>query len=66
MFDTGLIRSRMTCRLNEGFTVYIERMILGEVFGSKAYRDFECLNGYNDLVKTGQYYLALKLYIIPD
>jgi len=56
----------MTCRLNEGFTVYIERMILGEVFGSKAYRDFECLNGYNDLVKTGQYYLALKLYIIPD
>jgi leukotriene-A4 hydrolase len=37
--------------LNEGFTVYIERLILGEV-NSAAYRDFEILGGYNDLVKT--------------
>jgi len=37
--------------LNEGFTVYIERMILGEVHGEK-YRSFEILCGYNDLKKT--------------
>jgi len=40
--------------LNEGFTVYIERLILGEKFKSEAYRDFECLVGYNDLIKTVQ------------
>jgi len=38
--------------LNEGFTVYIERMILGEVFQSEKYRHFEALCGYNDLLKT--------------
>eukprot|EP00823_Brevimastigomonas_motovehiculus_P001156 TRINITY_DN11685_c0_g1_i1.p1 TRINITY_DN11685_c0_g1~~TRINITY_DN11685_c0_g1_i1.p1 ORF type:complete len:632 (-),score=172.15 TRINITY_DN11685_c0_g1_i1:237-2132(-) len=40
--------------LNEGFTVYIERLVLGEVMKSEAYRHFECLIGYNDLVKTCQ------------
>lgn len=38
--------------LNEGFTVYIERMILGKVTKSKQYRYFEMLCGYNDLKKT--------------
>jgi len=38
--------------LNEGFTVYIERMILGRIHNSSAYRDFESLCGYKDLVKT--------------
>lgn len=38
--------------LNEGFTVYIERMILGRVMQSDAYRSFEILCGYNDLKKT--------------
>jgi len=37
--------------LNEGFTVYIERMIMGEVNGEQ-YRYFEILCGYNDLIKT--------------
>jgi len=37
--------------LNEGFTVYIERIILGKLHGA-AYRDFESLIGYNDLLKT--------------
>jgi len=37
--------------LNEGFTVYIERLILGEIHNAK-YRDFEILGGYNDLMKT--------------
>eukprot|EP01120_Amphizonella_sp_Union-15-10_P007859 TRINITY_DN270_c0_g1_i1.p1 TRINITY_DN270_c0_g1~~TRINITY_DN270_c0_g1_i1.p1 ORF type:complete len:617 (-),score=117.27 TRINITY_DN270_c0_g1_i1:104-1954(-) len=37
--------------LNEGFTVYIERLILGEA-NSDAYRHFEALIGYNDLIKT--------------
>lgn len=41
--------------LNEGFTVYIERMILGKVYESSSYRDFESLLGYNDLVKTVQH-----------
>jgi leukotriene-A4 hydrolase len=39
--------------LNEGFTVYIERMILGQIHDSK-YRDFESLIGYKDLIKTVQ------------
>eukprot|EP00698_Gefionella_okellyi_P004917 TRINITY_DN14543_c0_g1_i2.p1 TRINITY_DN14543_c0_g1~~TRINITY_DN14543_c0_g1_i2.p1 ORF type:complete len:616 (+),score=123.69 TRINITY_DN14543_c0_g1_i2:121-1968(+) len=38
--------------LNEGFCVYIERQILGIVKGSEAYRHFEALCGYNDLLKT--------------
>jgi len=38
--------------LNEGFTVYIERLILGEVKKSEQYRHFEILGGYNDLIKT--------------
>lgn len=38
--------------LNEGFTVYLERLILGEVRKSEQYRDFESLCGYNDLKKT--------------
>eukprot|EP00455_Lapot_gusevi_P027779 TRINITY_DN294_c0_g1_i3.p1 TRINITY_DN294_c0_g1~~TRINITY_DN294_c0_g1_i3.p1 ORF type:complete len:644 (+),score=207.19 TRINITY_DN294_c0_g1_i3:72-1934(+) len=38
--------------LNEGFTVYIERLILGEVHQSQAYRHFEILIGYNELQKT--------------
>jgi leukotriene-A4 hydrolase len=38
--------------LNEGFTVYIERMILGKVVGSEQYRHFEILCGYNVLKKT--------------
>eukprot|EP00741_Cyanophora_paradoxa_P010699 tig00020538_g10341.t1 len=38
--------------LNEGFTVYIERLILGHVHGSAAYRDFESLVGFADLKKT--------------
>jgi len=37
--------------LNEGFTVYIERMILGKM-NSPQYRDFESLIGYYDLIKT--------------
>ena len=37
--------------LNEGFTVYIERIILGEVY-SEAFRHFEILIGYNELMKT--------------
>lgn len=38
--------------LNEGFTVYIERMVLGKVAKSVQYRHFEILCGYNDLKKT--------------
>jgi len=38
--------------LNEGFTVYIERIILGKMHNSLAYRDFESLIGYYDLLKT--------------
>jgi leukotriene-A4 hydrolase len=38
--------------LNEGFTVYIERMILGELHNSEPYRHFEAMIGYNDLMKT--------------
>jgi len=38
--------------LNEGFTVYIERIILGRMNSSVAYRHFEALCGYNDLIKT--------------
>eukprot|EP00276_Gloeochaete_wittrockiana_P003846 CAMPEP_0184645550 /NCGR_PEP_ID=MMETSP0308-20130426/2074_1 /TAXON_ID=38269 /ORGANISM="Gloeochaete witrockiana, Strain SAG 46.84" /LENGTH=610 /DNA_ID=CAMNT_0027074703 /DNA_START=61 /DNA_END=1893 /DNA_ORIENTATION=- len=38
--------------LNEGFTVYIERLILGHVNKSEAYRHFEILVGYKDLIKT--------------
>jgi leukotriene-A4 hydrolase len=40
--------------LNEGFTVYIERLILGEVHRSAAYRHFEILIGYQSLLKTVQ------------
>jgi len=38
--------------LNEGFTVYIERLILGQVAQSEAVRHFEMMIGYNDLVRT--------------
>lgn len=38
--------------LNEGFTVYIERMVLGRVTNSVQFRHFEMLCGYNDLKKT--------------
>jgi len=38
--------------LNEGFDVYLERLVLEQVHKSEAYRHFEILNGYNDLVKT--------------
>jgi len=38
--------------LNEGFTVYLERAILGKIHNSSQYRDFESLVGYNDLIKT--------------
>lgn len=38
--------------LNEGFTVYIERLILERVMGSEAYRHLEMLIGYYDLKKT--------------
>ena len=38
--------------LNEGFDVYIERMILGEISGSEVHRHFEILIGYNELLKT--------------
>lgn len=39
--------------LNEGFDVYLERQVLGEVHShGEAYRHFEILSGYNDLVKT--------------
>jgi len=38
--------------LNEGFTVYIERLILGRVMGSVQYRHFEIMCGYNVLKKT--------------
>eukprot|EP00697_Spironema_sp_BW2_P004061 gnl/Spiro4/15473_TR8329_c0_g1_i1.p1 gnl/Spiro4/15473_TR8329_c0_g1~~gnl/Spiro4/15473_TR8329_c0_g1_i1.p1 ORF type:complete len:631 (-),score=182.25 gnl/Spiro4/15473_TR8329_c0_g1_i1:100-1947(-) len=44
--------------LNEGFTVYIERLILGHVRHSEAYRHFEALCGYNDLIKTVERYGA--------
>ncbi len=37
--------ARALRRLNEGFTVYIERLILGEVHKSNAVRDFESLIG---------------------
>lgn len=38
--------------LNEGFCVYLERLILGEVFKSQEYRFFEMSIGYQDLKKT--------------
>jgi leukotriene-A4 hydrolase len=38
--------------LNEGFCVYLERLILGEVFKSQEYRFFEMSIGYQDLRKT--------------
>jgi len=38
--------------LNEGFCVYLERLILGEVFKSEEYRFFEMSIGYQDLRKT--------------
>jgi leukotriene-A4 hydrolase len=37
--------------LNEGFTMYIERLILGEVYGED-YRHFHAMLGYGELVKT--------------
>lgn len=54
--------------LNEGFTVYIERMILGKVYNSNAYRDFESLLGYNDLVKTVKFDCDVPEYtkLTPD
>mmetsp|Transcript_16064 Transcript_16064/g.27698 ORF Transcript_16064/g.27698 Transcript_16064/m.27698 type:complete len:619 (-) Transcript_16064:380-2236(-) len=42
--------------LNEGFDVYMERLVLGKVFGSYAYRDFESILGYYDLVRAVQEY----------
>jgi len=45
--------------LNEGFTVYIERLILGEMHNA-AYRDFEILGGYNDLMKTTEDLMSSK------
>lgn len=38
--------------LNEGFCVYLERLILGEVFKTQEYRFFEMSIGYQDLKKT--------------
>lgn len=38
--------------LNEGFCVYLERLILGEVFKSNEYRFFEMSIGYQDLKKA--------------
>jgi len=38
--------------LNEGFTVYVERMIIRKVTNSIQHRHFEMLLGYNDLKKT--------------
>ena len=37
--------------LNEGFCVYLERLILGEVFKTQEYRFFEMSIGYQDLRK---------------
>lgn len=37
--------------LNEGFTMYIERLILGEVKGED-FRQFEHILGYGELIKT--------------
>lgn len=38
--------------LNEGFDVYLERLVLGEVAKSEAHRHFAILGGYADLKKT--------------
>lgn len=35
--------------LNEGHTVFLERKIVGRLFGGQAYRDFCALGGWNDL-----------------
>lgn len=34
-------------RLNEGFTVFVERKILGRLYGKVA-RDFDCITGWED------------------
>lgn len=38
--------------INEGFCVYLERLILAKVNNSQSVRHFEMLIGYNDLKKT--------------
>eukprot|EP01102_Stenamoeba_stenopodia_P011836 TRINITY_DN3662_c0_g1_i1.p1 TRINITY_DN3662_c0_g1~~TRINITY_DN3662_c0_g1_i1.p1 ORF type:complete len:624 (-),score=162.18 TRINITY_DN3662_c0_g1_i1:70-1941(-) len=38
--------------LNEGFTMYIERLILGQHSNSEEYRRFQLLLGYKELVRT--------------
>lgn len=52
---------------SKGFTVYSERLLLGELYGEE-YRHFEALIGYNDLIKTVNDFGATHGYtkLVPD
>jgi leukotriene-A4 hydrolase len=40
--------SDMIFRLNEGFTVFVERKILERLYGKKEVRQFDCITGWED------------------